>query len=335
MSVSPKEKKQLQENWDKAEAGSSVDIPDGTYQVKVVSARFHETSNGKYQMKIKYKIVGGDEEYNGKEFELAENLETAQNMGFFKDKLKRLNIAPPEDFSEVMDGTVADQLEGKVFEGQVKSKNNFLNVYVNRLVAEGKADEEGEPEEKEEKEAGGSEIEEGAAVTWGNGKKGEVLEVLADDQQARVKKEDGTTVRVALNLLSVVEEEQEEEEEEEAEDDGKKSAKSKKGKEDEEEEAEEDEDSGAFEIPEPDAVEDMSAKEVKDALKELGFDASDLKNARAVLHGFCTLAHDPKAKIQLDEIAPLADALEVELGKKDDFKTKMKALSEAVQEKIG
>lgn len=330
MSVSAKDKKTLQEMWNKSETAGQ-DLPDGTYQFQVASARFHMTEKGKPTFKSKLKVVGGDEEFVGKELEINDNLETAENMGWFKKKLQRLNITITEDFEEVMDGTVADQLKGKIFEGQVKTKNDFMNVYVNRLVGESDVAESVSKESDEvvEKEESESSIEEGTTVTW-NGKTGTVIEVLADDNQARVKKEDGSVVRVALNLLSVSEEAEEvvEEEEEEA---PKKGAKKK-----DDEEAEEDsEEEGAFEVPDPDAVEEMKNSDMKKALSELGFEASAIKNPRAVLHAFCTLAHDPKAKIQLEEVSPLAAALEVTVKKGAQFKDTVKVLSEAVQERLG
>lgn len=340
MAVTPKEKKMLQEMWNKSQSGGQG-LPDGTYQFEITGARFHLSNKQRPQFKTKLKVVGGEEEFKGQELEINDNLETAENMGWFKKKLQRLNIAQTEDFDEVIDGTVADQMKGKVFEGQVKTKNDFLNVYVNRLIADsaGTASSKDEEEEVEDtKGEAASEIEEGSEVKWGNGKTGTVVEVLADDNQARVKKEDGTVVRVALNLLSI-NDETEEEEVEETEEEDKAPAKGKKAKDvDEDEESEEEEESEnekEFEVPEPDAVEDMKAGQVKDALSELGFEASDIKNARAVLHAFCTLAHDPKAKIQLEEIAPLSAALEVVVKKGAQFKDTLKALSAAVQERLG
>lgn len=314
MSVTPKEKKQLQDMWDGAEAAGQ-ELPDGTYQFEAVSARFHMTDKGKPQFKTKIKVVGGDQEYVGQELEINDNLETKENMGWFKKKLQRLNINSPEDFEEITDGTVADQIVGKVFEGQVKTKNDFMNVYVNRLIGEGSGEEKTTKKSaaKEEKEEVTVDFEEGDDVTWGNGKTGKVVEILADDAQARVEKEDETIVRVSLDMLSKVE-------------------KKSKGKEDKEEKEEKDEE---FQIPEPDEVEDMKASAVKAALGELSFDAEDIAKPREVLHAFCTLAHDEDAKIELEEVSPLAMALDVTVKKGETFKDTLKKLSKAVQERIG
>lgn len=320
MSVNAKEKKMLQELWNKAETAGGIDIPDGTYQFEILSARFHMTEKGKPTFKTKLKVAGGDEDYIGKEFEINDNLETVINQGFFKRKLRKLNITVPEDFSEITDGDIADEMEGKVFEGQVATKNDFVNVYVNRLVSDhdgedrpSKKEEKEiaeEQEEKEEVEASSNKIAEGDAVTWGDGKSGKVVEILEDDGKARVELEDETIVRVKLDLLKKdeVKEDEAEEEEEEGE---------------------------TFELPSADDVEGMKAADVRKALESLDFEPSDLKDARGVLHAFCTLAEDEDAKIELSEVAPLAAALEVTFKKDAAMKDRLKALAKAVHSRLG
>jgi preprotein translocase subunit YajC len=328
MSVNPKDKKMMQQNWDGAdEAGQ--DLPDGTYQFQIVNARFHMTDKSKPQFKTKVKVVGGAEEYIGTELEVNDNLETSENMGWFKKKLRKLNIAAPEDIDEIIDGDVADAMKGKTFEGQVKTKNDFMNVYVNRLTGESSGEEseaKEETEEKEETETAKSELEEGDKVEF-NGKTGEVVEILADDGKARVKRDsDDVIVRVALNLLSKVEAEAEEKEEEEE------APKAKSKKKDAEEE-ETEEGSETFELPSADDVEDMKMPKVKEALEALGFEVDDIKTPRAVLHGICTLAEDEDAKLQMEEVAPMCEALKVK--KAGNFKETSKALAKAVAKLLG
>ena len=326
MSVNPKEKKMLQEMWTGAESAAGTDIPDGTYQFEIVSARFHMTDKNKPTFKTKVKVTGGDEEYIGQSFETNDNLETKENMGWFKRKLRKLNITITDDFDDIIDGAVAEEMEGLVFEGQVKTKNDFMNLYVNRLIGEaGKVsdDDDGEEEkpkakkaakeeeEEETEEAESSELTEGDQVTWGDGKEGEIVEILEDDGKARVKLEDDSIVRVKLDLLS-------------------KAEKSEKG--DKEEETKDDEES--IELPDAEDVEDMKAPDVRKVLKSLGFDPGDIKDPRGVLHSFCALAGDEKAKLDLSEIKPLADALEVELKKNAPMKDQLKALAKAVEAKL-
>lgn len=323
MSVNPKEKKALQGMWDKSETAGS-ELPDGTYQFTIQSARFHMTEKGKPTFKTKLKVSGGAQDFIGQELEINDNLETAENMGWFKKKLQRLNIALPEDFDEVTDGTVAEQMKGKMFEGQVKTKNDFMNVYVNRLLGEGPADEGDESDDAEEENKSTSDFDEGDNVTW-NGKTGEVVEILSTGK-ARVKKEDGTVVRVDLDLLEKAESEEDEEDEDE--DEG----------EDEEKEnddsGEDGEDGDELTLPSADEVEEMKMPDIRNTLKRIGIKANDIKNPRGVLHAFCALAEDPKAKIELTEVSPLASALDVKLKKGESFKDSLKALAKAVKEFI-
>lgn len=323
MAVNPKEKKMLQEMWAGAEDASGADLPDGTYQFEILSARFHMTDKNKPQFKTKIKVVGGDEEYVDKELEINDNLETKENMGWFKRKLRRLNITVTDDFDDIIDGTVAEEMEGKTFEGQVKTKNDFLNVYVNRLVSDAdgaktknkdddedkgdKKKEEAEDEDKKSKSKAA--FEEGDIVTWGDGNEGEVIEILEDDGKARIKLEDETIKRVKLDELEKKEE--------------------KAGKKGEDK-------SGTFELPAADEVEDMKAPKVREALEELGFEPEDMKDPRGVLRAFCALAEDGEdAELELSEIKPLADALEIELDKGMKMEKQIKALSKGVAEKLG
>ena len=138
MAVDPKEKRKFSEMFDEAEAAGS-DIPDGTYQFKVIGAEFawetkKDGSKGRPQFHQELEVVAGDEEYVGKKLKTRDNLETAENIGWFKKKLQRLNLRADGD--EVQVGTLAEQIVGKVFEGQAKTKNDFLNIYVNRLLSE-------------------------------------------------------------------------------------------------------------------------------------------------------------------------------------------------------
>jgi hypothetical protein len=341
MAVDKKERALLQDNWDNAEATSGVDLPDGTYQFeikkkvgdKVTGFQWSGGAKRKPTFKTQLKVKGGAEEYVGTELEVNDNLETAENMGWFKKKLNRLNVELPEDIGDVIDGTIAEAMIGKVFEGQVKTKNDFINVYVNRLM--GEADEEaGESEDEDEDkpakkakddEEESSDIEVGTRVAWGD-KEGEVLEILEDEKKARVQTDDEKKYRVDLDKLEVVKAEKEEEEEEEEKPKGK-----KKG----EEEEEESEGTDEFEVPEPDDVEEMAASDVKKALKALDFDAAELKQPRAVLKAFCALAHDEDAELELSEVTALAGALDITPKKGESIKVTRAALSKAVQKRLG
>lgn len=337
MAINPKEKAELEAKWNSAEEAGGSGLPDGTYQFKILKGAFKTGSNKKHAFKTMLEVVAGADDVIGETFEINDNLDTGENMGWFKSKLARLNVSLGDlTFDDIENGTLGEQLKGKVFEGQAKTKGGFLNVYVNRLIGEGADVGEESQEEDEEKEVKGKAkskadkdeeseeteetddtqaFEEGEQVTW-SGKNGEVVEVegSAGKGLVRVKKEDGTIVRVKIEALEKVEAEEKEETEEE-----------------EKEEGEDDQ----FALPDVNEVAEMSAKDVKEALKKLEMDASAVKNPRAVLSSFCALANDPAAKIELSEVLPLATALEVKIVKGSSFKDQLKALSKAVQAKMG
>jgi hypothetical protein len=357
MSVNAKDKAALQKNWDDAEAAKGSELPDGTYQFQVIKKTgkgdktgFALTGKDKPVFKTALKVVGGDEEYMGQELYINDNLETAENMGWFKRKLSRLNVPLPEDISELTDGEVADAMIGKKFEGQVKTKNDFMNVYVNRLLGEA----EGDDEEDDSKGGESKEIEEGDRVKW-KSHEGVVVRIK-DDGTVVFKDDEGEKWKADKDDVKIVEADEDDEDEDEDDDEDSDDKEDKKEEdsedddededdedekkeEDEDEEDEddedEDEDDEEFVVPEPDDVVDMPASKVKAALKTLGIKAEKVKNPRAVLKAFCTLAHDDKAKLDMSEISPLASALGVELEKGQPIKETLKQLAKAVQKKLG
>ena len=158
------------------------EIPEGKYQAKLKEVQFGASSGGRPQCKFVWKIVGGAEGAIGKEITTYDGLETSQNMGFFRRKLKRLRLGEPSSFEEVpemLEGAV-----GAIAEIQVKFKDDFVNVYINKLVTAAaeeeeapakserksakkkkkKAEPEEEPEEKEEEEEPAAEEEEEPAA---------------------------------------------------------------------------------------------------------------------------------------------------------------------------
>ena len=156
MAVNPKELKALQKQWDGAKAQGNAELPDGVYEF-VITKAIPDTS--KWGMKITYRVTGGNEALIGEDVTIKDNLDSDSNMGWFKKKLARLGISLPSDVALLFatsteEDSVAAQLVGKKFEGQAKTKNEFLNVYVNRLIGEADASEL-------EDQAGGEEAAEG------------------------------------------------------------------------------------------------------------------------------------------------------------------------------
>ena len=152
MSFTRGDLKDLDKIWKDADmsGASQGEVPEGKYQAKISAVELAKSSGGRPQCKFVYKIVGGPEELIGKELTTYDGLVTAQNMGFFARKLKRLGVPIPGSFEEVaecVEGTL-----GAVCDIQVKYKDDFLNVYVNKLVSKGKGSDESEGEEEEKPE---------------------------------------------------------------------------------------------------------------------------------------------------------------------------------------
>lgn len=150
MAVKKEEKMSLNKMWNKASV-SATNVAAGKYMFKIESAKYYAGEKGP-SIKEMLKITGGNEEYIGETISQFDNLATEQNMSFFKQKLQRLGIDIPEDFTEIEDGTVCEQMEGLTFEGELKIKNGFVNIYVTKLVDDDEDFEEDEDAEEDSEE---------------------------------------------------------------------------------------------------------------------------------------------------------------------------------------
>jgi len=158
MTVSAREKKALDKMWQGASAtgaGSTVPWEDGKYQFKILKGTgITSGTGGKLRWLWKVKCVGGADkgEGLGKIATLGDNLENSNNMGFLKRKVAKLGANPPANIDEVLDGTLAEELIGKVCEAQIRWANDFVNFYPNKLVGDGDEEEEEDTDEETEEE---------------------------------------------------------------------------------------------------------------------------------------------------------------------------------------
>ena len=158
MAVSKSEKQTLSKMWNKASSSTS-NVVAGKYIFKIESAKYNDGDKGPSIREI-LKVTGGNEEFIGETVSVFNNLSTEQNMSFFKQKLQRLGIDIPEDFTEIEDGTVCEEMEGITFEGELKIKNGFVNVYVNKLVDADDEDDDSDEDDEEEDSNEGKDAEE-------------------------------------------------------------------------------------------------------------------------------------------------------------------------------
>lgn len=129
------ELQELEGAWDEAEdkGDSFGDIPDDRYQAKVTGARIGKSkSSNRIQIAWEFTIISG--EYKNRKKWAYDGLETKENLDYVKTRLARLKVKIPKKIS---DGGLAEALEaciGLTCEIQVKTRGDFQNVYVNKLI---------------------------------------------------------------------------------------------------------------------------------------------------------------------------------------------------------
>lgn len=296
MAVNKKEKNTLAQMWNKASASAS-NVPEGKYMFKIESAKYNEGAKGP-NIKTLLKVVGGNEEVVGEVITQFDNLATEQNMSFFKQKLQRLGIDIPEDFTEIEDGTVCEAMEGLTFEGEVKVKGGFVNVYVNKLVDDDMDDEEDEDLEDEDTE-----------------------EEDSDDAEEDSEEDNDEE-----------ESEEEDEDEEEAEDDDDSDDSDEESEEDAEEESDSEEGDEGEGFPTPDEVAAMKVKQVNEILKAIDIDPKEVAAPKKVLETMSNYLYTPKYTPEIDGFNALVKALNIKGLKGKDSKEKNKIVKKAVED---
>lgn len=234
--------KKANKSWKKeAAAGKSLganDIDDGFYIVRWLKGLIEKGDSG-LRLKITTKVLDGESkdgvDYTGKKIVKSDGLEGDQSLQYLAKMLSRLGIDPEEcDLTDLPEILVELNESKPVMKIQVKTKGDFQNVYINKLV-EDYEDEDGEDEEDEEEDAKSKKGKKTAPKN--SSKKPSKKDEEDEDEDEDEDEEDG-------------EDEEEEEEEKpkpeskpKAKPEPKKTAKSKaKAKEEDEDEDEEDED---------------------------------------------------------------------------------------------
>lgn len=307
MAVNKAEKKTLSSMWSKASASASS-VAAGKYMFKIESAKYQEGDKGP-AIKEMLKIIGGNEEFVGETISQYNNLATEQNMSFFKQKLQRLGIDIPEDFTEIEDGTVCEEMEGLTFEGEVKIKNGFVNVYINRLV-----DSDEEDDEPSALDDDDDEDSEGAEGTSSDDDEDESEE---EEEESDDEDEEEPEDKEADEDDSDDDSEEDEEEEDDSEDD--------------EESEEEDESEEGEEFPTPDEVAGMKAKQVNEILSAIDLDPKDIASPKKVLEGISNYLYTKKYTPEIDVFNMVVKALNVKGLKGKSPAEKNKAVKQAVE----
>lgn len=195
-------------------------LPDARYTGIISDATMKDSNAGDPMIAVNLKVIN-DEEYNDENVTSFMNL-SDKGTRFTIATLKRLGFElEGDDPSEILDAV--EELAKSKMTVTFKVKGGYANIVSPVDVEEGDAPEaeesedEEESEETEEKEETSGEIAEGSKVSWekdGETRTGTVVEILEEDNIARIEKEDGKVTRVSTEKLTLVTDEEESEEEE-------------------------------------------------------------------------------------------------------------------------
>lgn len=300
--------------WNKASSSAS-NVVAGKYIFKIESAKYNDGDKGPSIREI-LKVTGGNEEFIGETVSVFNNLSTEQNMSFFKQKLQRLGIDIPEDFTEIEDGTVCEEMEGITFEGELKIKNGFINVYVNKLVDADDEDDDDDDEDNEEEDSN-----EGKDAEEPEDSEDEEDEEESDEEEEEEDEDDA--------------DEEDSEEEETNEDSAEESEEDDDAEEEESDDSEEDEedndDGEGEEFPTPDEVAAMKAKQVNEVLKAIDLDPKEIASPKKVLEGISNYLYTKKYIPEIDVFNMVVKALNIKGLKGKSSAEKNKAVKQAVE----
>lgn len=313
MAVSKSEKQTLSKMWNKASSSTS-NVVAGKYIFKIESAKYNDGDKGPSIREI-LKVTGGNEEFIGETVSVFNNLSTEQNMSFFKQKLQRLGIDIPEDFTEIEDGTVCEEMEGITFEGELKIRNGFVNVYVNKLVDADDEDDDNDDEDNEEEDSN-------------EGKDAEEPEDSEDEEDAEESDEEEEEDEDDADEEDSAEESEEDSDDEEEESDD---SEDEDDEEDNEEDEESDDDGEGEEFPTPDEVAAMKAKQVNEVLEAIDLDPKEIASPKKVLEGISNYLYTKKYIPEIDVFNMVVKALNIKGLKGKSSVEKNKAVKQAVE----
>lgn len=158
-----KELKNLTKTWKQAQpvsVGGFQTVPDGEYVANITEMSVQKSKNGRLQVVTTFTIKGGEQD--GSTVKRFDGLDNERSIGFFKGFAEVIGLDLPNDVTllpSVLETFVGECEDS--FEINVKTKNEFQNVYVNGVAeTEGAEEEEEEGEEEEETEEEETEEEE-------------------------------------------------------------------------------------------------------------------------------------------------------------------------------
>jgi len=123
----------LSGTWKNAEAPAQrvLELPAGSYQVKIDKPRIEESKNsGRLQIAWPLTVLSGD--HKNSTVTKYDGLETEKNIGFVKQTFGRLGLAIPSSPLGIKDALV--KADGIMVEIKVVNKDDFTNIYFQKLI---------------------------------------------------------------------------------------------------------------------------------------------------------------------------------------------------------
>jgi hypothetical protein len=117
------------EEYQQAEAPEFEEVPDGKYQVRIEAARLAESSKGDPMIKWDLVVISG--QFAGRHI-FKNSVITSASLPFVKGDLKTLGVQLPR-FSDLPNHL--EELLDKRLQVTKKTKDEFSNVYLNKLLA--------------------------------------------------------------------------------------------------------------------------------------------------------------------------------------------------------
>lgn len=142
--------KHLDKAKESAESGGFDQFDDGKYKMRCVDGKIGQSKNKRVQVVLTWKFMDGD--YKGKEKLDFEGL-TEDHLEYLLRKLDAMgyDISEMEDLEEGLKEILADIKKSKPrCKVRLKTKGEFQNLYVDKLIEDDDEDEEDEPSDDDE-----------------------------------------------------------------------------------------------------------------------------------------------------------------------------------------
>lgn len=141
-----------QKNWDKAkkrvktDPGGFQEYEDGRYTARLVSAKLGQSeSSQRNQITFGWKFEDG--EYEGKIKNNYQGIDSEDNLYFLGRDLERLGYEVPDDLTDLPDILEDIEKTKPLAMITLKTKGDFQNLYIRKVLADDEEEEETEEEE--------------------------------------------------------------------------------------------------------------------------------------------------------------------------------------------